>query len=165
MITEKSSPAPRLAAVGLLAAVPSSLVAVALAAPALVDAPAGRWAVTAAALAVAAVAVVAGSVVGGLAGRRSPASFAMLGGALGLVLAGLPVFVALEPVWWRFAAGMAGPLLVGAALAYGVRDALRPGHRKPWAAARAWLKAPLELLRSLAWSLLGRDDLPHSQRP
>lgn len=105
--------------------------------------------------------VVIGAVVGGLAGReKAPVSGAMLGSLLGLLLAGLPMFVALEPVWWRFAVGLAGPLLIAAAMAYGVRDATSSRHTKVLQAAVAWWASPLALLRSLSAAIIGQDETP-----
>jgi hypothetical protein len=157
-------PAPREAAparalaLGVVVALVAALPALALAALALVAVPAAAWVATAAALGATGLAVVAGTVAGGLAARaRGPVTGAMLGGGLGLVLVGVPLFVALEPVWWRFAAGTAGPLVVAAAVAYGAPEGTRRSHVRVGRAAQAWLRSPVDLARSMVFALVGID--------
>ncbi|MEW5853828.1 MAG: hypothetical protein AB2A00_33945 [Myxococcota bacterium] len=103
-------------------------------------------------------AVVLATAAGGM--RSGGVSTAMAAGLVALLVVGFPLFVAMEPVWWRFAAGMTAPLLVGAALAYGVPEALEPAHVTVKDAVAAWLNAPWRLMRAIALALLGRDEAP-----
>jgi len=73
-------------------------------------------------------------------------------GTLALLVAGFPVFVVLEPIWWRFALGMVGPLLVAAGVAYGA-----PHKGNDDVTVRSWLMDPLHLVWRILLSLVGRD--------
>lgn len=158
---------PRPAWVSVLVAVLGTPVGVALAAPALWDLTAEPLSSTASALGVTGACVCVMGVAGASLGRGSRRIHTgMAGVMLGLLAVGFPVFVALEPVWWRFAAGMAGPLLTAGHLVFGaaVLDAppvRRQGRKRvphhAGSLAWAWLKEPLSTSGAVLRSLLGLD--------
>ncbi|MBI5495828.1 MAG: hypothetical protein HY904_12460 [Deltaproteobacteria bacterium] len=137
------------------AAVPPSLL---LAAPALVGLEADRLVQTAVPLACTASAVTAAAALAGAyRGARNPVHVCMSAALAALLLVGFSTFVALEPAWWRFAVGLAGPLLVVALVAYGAPVARHALDASAATVARRWLGEPLRLLAALGRALAGRE--------
>ena len=158
----------------LLAGTAGSAAACALAAPALYGVDPVKADVTAAALGVSAVAVVVLGTVGAAAPSRFPRIHAgMAGVMLGLLAVGFPVFVALEPAWWRYGVGMVGPVLVAAHVVFGAHvlvetPARRQGRKRvphtAFTLAWTWLVEPARTSGAVVASLLGLDARTPAQR-
>ncbi len=95
---------------------------------------------------------------GATRGKRSVVHLCMGAALMALLVVGFPLFVALEPVPWRFAVGLVGPALLVAAVAYGAPVAVRAREPRVTTVVRAWVFEPLRLVVSVVRSLTGRDD-------
>ncbi len=95
---------------------------------------------------------------GAARGKRNVIHLCMGAALTALLVVGFPLFVALEPIPWRFAVGLVGPALLVAAVAYGAPVAVRARETRVATVVRAWVFEPLRLVVSVLRSLTGRDD-------
>lgn len=154
---KEMSPRTKRALAAMLVGIVGAIPAVLLAQLALINVEADLWQATAGALAITAFSVVIATAAGGI--RRQGATnigLCMALGTMALLVVGFPVFVSLEPVWWRFAAGMAGALIVAAGIAYGA-PAPANDDGNVVTIARRWIMEPLQLVWRVVLSLVGKD--------
>ena len=156
---------PMPAVVALVVALPAAAVAILLAVPAVWDLAGDLRANTAVALGSTAAGMVFAAALGAcMRAGMGRVHGGMTGSMVAMVVLGLPLFVALEPAWWRFAMGLVGPMLVVLHVVHGAA-ALDPSAKTPepqgvravLRVAGQWWLMPLTTSAALMRSLLGLD--------